>query len=354
MSKWKRNNKSVYDESDDNLDRLLEEGESIGLKDPSKDSDELPSVLSTYLREISAYPLLSPSEERLMFQQYNDGRKAEKRLKTESASLTREQAKELKRLVTIGEKAKEKIIFANLRWVVKVARYYITENSDAMDVIQDGNLGLMKAVERFDLEKGFRFTTYSFWPIRLAITHGSGVQTTAITLPYHIMEKKNKIDSVSSALQMLWNRTPTKAEIANEMNISTRIVSSILGYAAKPISLDNTPSVTGCSTHRPSSGNSEFHPIEEVVDSGVNMFEEVCMSMAQEELTRAIESLDDRKRFILRRRFGFYDGTKWTLKRIGQSMGLTRERVRQLAVEALSEIREWDQYGTLQDYTGIE
>jgi RNA polymerase primary sigma factor len=269
-----------------------------------------------YLKEIGKYPLLTSEEEIALAKQLADG-------------TPEEQAA-----------AKQKLSEANLRLVVSIAKRYVGRGMQFLDLIQEGNLGLIKAVEKFDYRKGFKFSTYATWWIRQAITRAIADQARTIRIPVHMVETINKLIRVNRQLAQELGRDPTPAEVAKEMGISEAKVREIIKIAQEPVSLET--------------------PIGEEEDSHLGDFiedenapapaEAASMSMMKEQLQEVLHTLTPREEKVIRLRFGLDDGQQRTLEEVGKEFNVTRERIRQIEAKALRKIRHPTRAKKLRDY----
>ncbi|HAG07131.1 MAG: RNA polymerase sigma factor [Clostridia bacterium 62_21] len=265
-----------------------------------------------YLKEIGRIPLLTPEEE------------------VELA----------KRMEKGDEEAKRRLIEANLRLVVSIAKRYVGRGMLFLDLIQEGNLGLIKAVEKFDWRKGYKFSTYATWWIRQAITRAIADQARTIRIPVHMVETINKLIRVSRQLLQELGREPTPEEIAREMDISAEKVREIMRIAQEPVSLET--------------------PIGEEEDSHLGDFiedqdaqapaEEASFTLLREQLNEVLKTLTEREQRVLRLRFGLDDGRARTLEEVGQKFGVTRERIRQIEAKTLRKLRHPSRSKKLKDY----
>jgi len=280
----------------------LGELEDLPLSDPVR----------MYLREIGKIPLLTPEEEVELAKRVEEG----------------------------DPEAKAKLIEANLRLVVSIAKKYIGRGMLFLDLIQEGNLGLIRAVEKFDYRKGFKFSTYATWWIRQAITRAIADQARTIRIPVHMVETINKLIRVSRQLVQQLGREPTAEEIAAEMGIAPEKVEEIHRIAQEPVSLET--------------------PIGEEEDSELGDFledkdipspeEAAAQQLLREQLEEMLEELTDREREVLRLRFGLEDGHPYTLEEVGRRFGVTRERIRQIEAKALRKLRHPSRSKKLRDY----
>lgn len=276
--------------------------EGVGIDDPVR----------MYLKEIGRIPLLSPEEEVDLAKKMEQG----------------------------DEKAKRRLAEANLRLVVSIAKRYVGRGMLFLDLIQEGNLGLIKAVEKFDYRKGYKFSTYATWWIRQAITRAIADQARTIRIPVHMVETINKLIRVSRQLLQELGREPNPEEIAHEMGITEEKVREIMKIAQEPVSLET--------------------PIGEEEDSHLGDFiedheakapaEEASFTLLREQLEDVLTTLTDREQKVLRLRFGLDDGRARTLEEVGQQFGVTRERIRQIEAKTLRKLRHPSRSKKLKDY----
>ena len=276
--------------------------EGVGIDDPVR----------MYLKEIGRVPLLTPEEEVVLAKLMEEGE----------------------------EEAKRRLAEANLRLVVSIAKRYVGRGMLFLDLIQEGNLGLIKAVEKFDYRKGYKFSTYATWWIRQAITRAIADQARTIRIPVHMVETINKLIRVQRQLLQELGREPSPDEIAKEMNISEEKVREIQKIAQEPVSLET--------------------PIGEEEDSHLGDFiedhdarapaEEASFTLLREQLDEVLKTLTDREQRVLRLRFGLDDGRARTLEEVGQKFGVTRERIRQIEAKTLRKLRHPSRSKKLKDY----
>ena len=276
-----------------------------------------------YLKEIGKVDLLTASEEVDLAMKIEAGLEATEKLEAAEAGeleLTRAEMRRLTRIENVGLEAKQALISANLRLVVSIAKRYVGRGMLFLDLIQEGNLGLIRAVEKFDYQKGFKFSTYATWWIRQAITRAIADQARTIRIPVHMVETINKLVRVQRQLLQDLGRDPTPEEIGAEMDMSADRVREIQKISQEPVSLET--------------------PIGEEEDSQLGDFIEdsqaivppdaASFSMLQEQLTQVLDSLADRERKVIELRFGLVDGHPRTLEEVGREFGVTRERIRQI------------------------
>ena len=296
-----------------------------------------------YLKEIGKVDLLTASEEVDLAMKIEAGLDATEKLEAAEAGeieLTRSEMRRLTRIENVGLEAKQALISANLRLVVSIAKRYVGRGMLFLDLIQEGNLGLIRAVEKFDYQKGFKFSTYATWWIRQAITRAIADQARTIRIPVHMVETINKLVRVQRQLLQDLGRDPTPEEIGAEMDMSADRVREIQKISQEPVSLET--------------------PIGEEEDSQLGDFIEdsqaivppdaASFSMLQEQLTQVLDSLADRERKVIELRFGLVDGHPRTLEEVGREFGVTRERIRQIESKTLAKLRHPSRSSKLKDY----
>ena len=296
-----------------------------------------------YLKEIGKVDLLTASEEVDLAMKIEAGLEATEKLEAAVAGeleLTRTEMRRLTRIENVGLEAKQALISANLRLVVSIAKRYVGRGMLFLDLIQEGNLGLIRAVEKFDYQKGFKFSTYATWWIRQAITRAIADQARTIRIPVHMVETINKLVRVQRQLLQDLGRDPTPEEIGAEMDMSADRVREIQKISQEPVSLET--------------------PIGEEEDSQLGDFIEdsqaivppdaASFSMLQEQLTQVLDSLADRERKVIELRFGLVDGHPRTLEEVGREFGVTRERIRQIESKTLAKLRHPSRSSKLKDY----
>ena len=296
-----------------------------------------------YLKEIGKVDLLTASEEVDLAMKIEAGLDATEKLEAAEAGeieLTRTEMRRLTRIENVGLEAKQALISANLRLVVSIAKRYVGRGMLFLDLIQEGNLGLIRAVEKFDYQKGFKFSTYATWWIRQAITRAIADQARTIRIPVHMVETINKLVRVQRQLLQDLGRDPTPEEIGAEMDMSADRVREIQKISQEPVSLET--------------------PIGEEEDSQLGDFIEdsqaivppdaASFSMLQEQLTQVLDSLADRERKVIELRFGLVDGHPRTLEEVGREFGVTRERIRQIESKTLAKLRHPSRSSKLKDY----
>ncbi|MGC9039691.1 MAG: sigma-70 family RNA polymerase sigma factor [Roseiflexus sp.] len=292
-----------------------------------------------YLREIGRVSLLSAAEEVALANDISAGREAQVRLNVQHFDSVDERLL-LERRVIQAEEARRRLIQANLRLVVSVAKKYIGGPLSFMDLVQEGNIGLMRAVEKFDASKGNRFSTYATWWIRQAITRAIAEQSRLIRLPVHLSDVIAQVRRVARRLEQSLEREPTIKEIAEAVGMPERKVKMLLQASAQPISLE-----------QPITNDGEGQIGELLADDGADAPMEIATQhMLQRDLEQALMDLPDRERAVLRLRYGLTDGRRRTLEEIGSAFGITRERTRQIEADALRLLRRPGVGARLQGY----
>ncbi len=296
-----------------------------------------------YLKEIGKVDLLTASEEVNLAMKIEAGTEATEKLEAAEAGeieLTRAEQRRLMRIEAVGLDAKQQLISANLRLVVSIAKRYVGRGMLFLDLIQEGNLGLIRAVEKFDYTKGFKFSTYATWWIRQAITRAIADQARTIRIPVHMVETINKLIRVQRQLLQDLGRDPTPEEIGKEMGMSPDRVREIQKISQEPVSLE-TPI-----------GEEEDSQLGDFIEdsSAVAPPEAASDSMLREQLDQVLDSLADRERKVIKFRFGLEDGHPRTLEEVGREFGVTRERIRQIESKTLAKLRHPSRSGRLKDY----
>ena len=301
-----------------------------------------------YLKEIGKVPLLSPDEEVELAQAMSAGAEAEEKLNADKArveagepsEITPEELLLLKRARRKGETAKQKLAEANLRLVVSIAKRYVGRGMLFLDLIQEGNLGLIKAVEKFDYTKGYKFSTYATWWIRQAITRAIADQARTIRIPVHMVETINKVIRVSRQLLQELGHDPSPNEIAAEMSMPVDKVREILKIAQEPVSLET-----------PIGEEEDSHLGDFIPDEGASEPSEAAsFTLLKEQLMDVLKTLTPREEKVLKLRFGIEDGRTRTLEEVGKEFNVTRERIRQIEAKALRKLRHPSRSKKLKDF----
>ena len=296
-------------------------------------------LVRVYLREIGRRKLLTADEEVDLARRVEVGLFAAAKL-AEPSTIDTEWRWELAALAKAGERAKDQIIEANLRLVVSVAKRYVGRGVPMLDLVQEGNLGLIRAVEKFDYAKGFKFSTYATWWIRQAISRALADQSRTIRVPIHVADAMNRVLRSQRDLTQELGRTAKPAEIADAVGIEEERVVEMLRIAQEPVSL-----------HTPigEKDGSELADLIEDADA-VSLEESAAHAMLPVELNAAMSVLTDRERSVMRMRYGLSDGRAHTLEEVGQVFGITRERVRQIEARSLAKLRRAPDFNQLRDY----
>ena len=296
-----------------------------------------------YLKEIGKVDLLTAQEEVNLAMKIEAGTEASKKLEAAEngeIELTRAEQRRLMRIEQVGLEAKQSLISANLRLTVSIAKRYVGRGMLFLDLIQEGNLGLIRAVEKFDYTKGFKFSTYATWWIRQAITRAIADQARTIRIPVHMVETINKLVRVQRQLLQDLGRDPTPEEIGAEMGISADRVREIQKISQEPVSLE-TPI-----------GEEEDSQLGDFIEDSTAVAppEAASDSMLREQLDQVLDGLADRERKVIKFRFGLEDGHPRTLEEVGREFGVTRERIRQIESKTLAKLRHPSRSGRLKDY----
>jgi RNA polymerase primary sigma factor len=318
----------------------------------STDEDDVPVISTTitgatadpvkdYLKQIGKVALLNAEQEVELAWRIEAGLFAEEKLSTLSTSQkTTKLARELHEIAKDGQRAKNHLLGANLRLVVSLAKRYTGRGMQFLDLIQEGNLGLIRAVEKFDYTKGFKFSTYATWWIRQAITRAMADQARTIRIPVHMVEVINKLARVQRQMLQDLGREPTPEELARELDMTPEKVVEVQKYGREPISL-----------HTPlgEDGDSEFGDLIEDTEAVVPA-DAVGFTMLQRQLEALLDSLSEREAGVIRMRFGLGDGMPKTLDQIGDTFGVTRERIRQIESKTMAKLRHPSRSQALRDY----
>jgi RNA polymerase primary sigma factor len=292
-----------------------------------------------YLKQIGKVALLNAELEVDLAKRIEAGLFAEEKLATD-LKLDEDTKRDLRWVAKDGQRAKSHLLEANLRLVVSLAKRYTGRGMQFLDLIQEGNLGLIRAVEKFDYTKGYKFSTYATWWIRQAITRAMADQARTIRIPVHMVEVINKLARVQRQLLQDLGREPTPEELARELDMTPEKVVEVQKYGREPISL---------STPLGEDGDSEFGDLIEDTEA-IAPAEAVGYSMLQRELERILDSLHPREAGVIRSRFGLGDGVQKTLDQIGEEFGVTRERIRQIESKTMSKLRHPSRSQLLRDY----
>ena len=337
-------------EDDDLVDDDIDDEEVGNLDITIPDNVSIEDPVRMYLKEIGKVPLLTAEEEKNLAKNMEEGLAAREEMeelkgKLETASEEEKKEleikqKELQKKINLGERSKKKLAEANLRLVVSIAKRYVGRGMLFLDLIQEGNLGLIKAVEKFDYDKGFKFSTYATWWIRQAITRAIADQARTIRIPVHMVETINKLIRVSRQLLQELGREPAPEEIAKEMHMPVERVREILKISQEPVSLET-----------PIGEEEDSHLGDFIQDENVPVpAEAAAFTLLKEQLVDVLETLTDREQKVLCLRFGLEDGRARTLEEVGKEFNVTRERIRQIEAKALRKLRHPSRSRKLKDY----
>ncbi|WP_425358194.1 RNA polymerase sigma factor [Segniliparus rotundus] len=326
-------------------DFVWDEDESEALRQARKNAELTASADSVraYLKQIGKVALLNAEQEVELAKRIEAGLYAQERLRIaaeEGDRLPTTSRRDLNWVVRDGNRAKNHLLEANLRLVVSLAKRYTGRGMAFLDLIQEGNLGLIRAVEKFDYSKGYKFSTYATWWIRQAITRAMADQARTIRIPVHMVEVINKLGRIQRELLQDLGREPTPEELGREMDIPPEKVLEIQQYAREPISLDQTIG---------DEGDSQLGDFIEDSEAVVAV-DAVSFTLLQDQLQAVLETLSEREAGVVRMRFGLTDGQPRTLDEIGQVYGVTRERIRQIESKTMSKLRHPSRSQVLRDY----
>jgi RNA polymerase primary sigma factor len=309
---------------------------------PGDDEIEVSDPVRMYLQEIGRVPLLDAQQEVELSMQMEAGLKAKEKIAHITEPLPIADRTILDRSARLGDRAQQRLVEANLRLVVSIAKKYVGRGMPLLDLIQEGNLGLMRAVEKFDYRKGFKFSTYASWWIRQAVTRALADQGRTIRVPVHMVETINKLAAVQRNLAQELGREPTIAEIATDLELEPEKVNELRRIAQDPLSLESPLGEEDDSTL---GDFVQDHDAEAPVTAA-------SFRLLQDYLRIVLEELTERERQVLLMRFGLADGKIHTLEEVGKHFKVTRERVRQLETKALAKLRQPSRAGRLKDYLG--
>lgn len=329
----------LSDEDLDEEDSIAEEISQLEKTFANASHAKINDPVKMYLKEIGQITLLDPKEEPIIARQIQEGEEAKEAMK--SPDLSDEEKKKLAKVIADGEQAKQTLISSNLRLVVSIAKKYVGRGMLFLDLIQEGNCGLIKAVEKFDYTKGFKFSTYATWWIRQSITRAIADQARTIRIPVHMVETINKLTRIQRQLVQDLGRDPLPEEIAEKMeNISAEKVREIQKIALDPVSLET--------------------PIGEEDDSHLGDFIEdkdtlspddyTNNQLLKDEINAVLQGLTEREEKVLRLRFGLLDGRTRTLEEVGKEFNVTRERIRQIEAKALRKLKNPNRCKRLRDF----
>jgi len=335
----------ITDEAEDDLEETSAAEESPGSAKPARDApdgsntDAPGDPVRMYLKEIGKVPLLTGAQEVFLAKRIEAGSDAGIALSGDG-ELGAARVRELEELKADGLEAKKRLAEANLRLVVSIAKRYMGRGMHFLDLIQEGNLGLIRGVEKYDYRKGFKFSTYATWWIRQAVTRAIADQARTIRVPVHMVENINKLARAELHLLQEQGCEPTSEELAKEMDISPEKVEEIMKAGRLPVSLE-TPI-----------GRDDDSPLSELIsDTGaVAPIDAAASKLLQEHLDDALDDLSTREKRIVQLRFGLVDGRPRTLEEVGNVFGVTRERIRQIESKTLTKLRHPSRSGRLRDY----
>jgi RNA polymerase primary sigma factor len=322
------------DDAADLASRRKRAEEELALKTPTSDPVRM------YLKEIGKVPLLTAEEEVDLAKRIEAGLFASEKIATTTKKVPDKLRKELEAIERDGQIAKRKLVEANLRLVVSIAKRYVGRGMLFLDLIQEGNLGLIRAVEKFDYTKGYKFSTYATWWIRQAITRAIADQARTIRIPVHMVETINKLIRIQRQLLQDLGREPTPEEIAHEMDLTPDKVREILKVSQEPVSLET-----------PIGEEEDSHLGDFIEDSdAVVPIDAASFILLQEQLDSVLHTLSEREKKVIQLRFGLTDGHPRTLEEVGREFGVTRERIRQIESKTLSKLRHPSRSQKLRDY----
>jgi RNA polymerase primary sigma factor len=301
---------------------IEEKGDAPSFKGVASDD-----VITLYMKEVGTVSLLSAEDEIELALAWRSGEAARESLANNGSDP--EVRQRLEKKIELGDRARRRLIEANSRLVISIARKYLRRGLPLSDLIQEGNLGLIKAVERFDPDKGHRFSTYATWWIRQAILRAVADQGRTIRLPAHIVDELNRLNRVAKRLAQELGREPSNEELADELDISPERLTEVMRLGGQPLSLE-TPV-----------GEEEESTLAEFIEDDItpNPTSLTADTLMGEHVEDALDSLTDREARVLRLRYGLEDGEDYTLEQVGEKLGLTRERIRQIQAQALRRLR---------------
>nr|WP_292212357.1 RNA polymerase sigma factor RpoD [Butyrivibrio sp.] len=335
----------VDDDLPDEDDMMLSDEDEVDMENIDlsvPDGISIEDPVRMYLKEIGKVPLLNADQEIELAKAMEAGIDAQKELSDDKDKneLSDARKKELDQIIYEGEEAKKRLAEANLRLVVSIAKRYVGRGMLFLDLIQEGNLGLIKAVEKFDFRKGFKFSTYATWWIRQAITRAIADQARTIRIPVHMVETINKLIRVSRQLLQELGREPLPEEVAKEMNMPVERVREILKISQEPVSLET-----------PIGEEEDSHLGDFIQDDNVPVpADAAAFTLLKEQLVEVLGTLTEREQKVLRLRFGLDDGRARTLEEVGKEFNVTRERIRQIEAKALRKLRHPSRSRKLKDY----
>lgn len=330
------------DSSPQHADNISQEdGQEVDRGSRRNQTNDNPSadLVRVYLNGIGRTALLSADEEVELAQRIEVGLYAQYKL-NHAEKVTRAEKRDLKILAKEGKKARSHLLEANLRLVVSLAKRYTGRGMPLLDLIQEGNLGLIRAMEKFDYAKGFKFSTYATWWIRQAITRGMADQSRTIRLPVHLVEQVNKLSRIKREMYQSLGREATNEELSEESGIDENKIEMLLRQSRDPVSLDMPV------------GTDEEAPLGDFIEDAEATDAEtaVVASMRHSDIRGVIDTLEKREQDVIRLRYGLDDGVPRTLDQIGRRFGLSRERVRQIEREVMAKLRDGNRADRLREY----
>ena len=335
-----RENVEVMEEADDEGFTLTESNADQFESALSAEGVAIDDPVKVYLKEIGRVPLLPPEEEVNLALTIKAGSEAKEKYDADPDALSEEEKAACLKAIKKGVAARKRLSEANLRLVVSIAKRYVGRGMQFLDLIQEGNLGLIKAVEKFDHTKGFKFSTYATWWIRQAITRAIADQARTIRIPVHMVETINKVKKVSSQLLHEQGKEPTAEEIAERLEMSVDKVREIMRVAQEPVSLET-----------PIGEEEDSHLGDFIPDDEAPVPAEVAShTLLREQLSEVLDTLTEREEKVLRLRFGLVDGRPRTLEEVGKEFNVTRERIRQIEAKALRKLRHPSRSKKLKDF----
>ncbi len=335
-----RENVEVMEEADDEGFTLTESNADQFESALSAEGVAIDDPVKVYLKEIGRVPLLTPEEEVNLALTIKAGSEAKEKYDADPDALSEEEKAACLKAIKKGVAARKRLSEANLRLVVSIAKRYVGRGMLFLDLIQEGNLGLIKAVEKFDHTKGFKFSTYATWWIRQAITRAIADQARTIRIPVHMVETINKVKKVSSQLLHEQGKEPTAEEIAERLEMSVDKVREIMRVAQEPVSLET-----------PIGEEEDSHLGDFIPDDEAPVPAEVAShTLLREQLSEVLDTLTEREEKVLRLRFGLVDGRPRTLEEVGKEFNVTRERIRQIEAKALRKLRHPSRSKKLKDF----
>lgn len=329
----------LSDEDLDEEDSIAEEISQLEKTFTNASHAKINDPVKMYLKEIGQIPLLDPKEEPIIARQIQEGEEAKEAMK--NPDLSDEEKKKLAKVIADGEQAKQTLISSNLRLVVSIAKKYVGRGMLFLDLIQEGNCGLIKAVEKFDYTKGFKFSTYATWWIRQSITRAIADQARTIRIPVHMVETINKLTRIQRQLVQDLGRDPLPEEIAEKMeNISAEKVREIQKIALDPVSLET-----------PIGEEDDSHLGDFIEDKDILSPDDYTNNqLLKDEINAVLQGLTEREEKVLRLRFGLLDGRTRTLEEVGKEFNVTRERIRQIEAKALRKLKNPNRCKRLRDF----